>query len=319
MIGRLGQIAAAREGKPIVTSYHTDFGRYTDAYGVPWLHPTVTAYLARFHRRAQRTYTPSAPARQDLLNMGVRDVEVWGRGVDVDLFHPSKRSTPLRAALGLDDKFVFIHVGRLAAEKNVSVVLDAFRQARELLPRGAVHLLIAGTGPVEQELRRGAPDSVTFLGNLDRQRRLPDLYASADAFAFASVTETLGLVVLEAMASGLPVVAVAAGGVVDHLRDGQNGLSVPLGSLTTMADQLKERMVQLVRDRMVCSRLAVEARRTAEARSWRVELDRLEESYREIHESWRRQATGAPREPLDPATGGWLGGQIVDARTPRQG
>lgn len=287
MIGRLGQIAARRAGAPIVTSYHTDFGRYTDAYGVPWLHPTVTAYLARFHRRAMRTYTPSEPARDDLLNMGVADVEVWGRGVDVDVFHPAKRSGPLRAALGLEGKFVFIHVGRLAAEKNVGVVLDAFRQARELLPRGAVHLLVAGTGPVESELRRRAPESVTFLGNLDRQRRLPDLYASADAFAFASVTETLGLVVLEAMASGLPVIAVAAGGVVDHLRDGVNGLSVRAGRLTTMIDDMKECMVRLVRDASLRETLALEARHTAEARSWRAELDRLEDSYREVRDAWR--------------------------------
>lgn len=298
MIGRLGQIAARRARVPIVTSYHTDFGRYTDSYGVPWLHSTVTDYLARFHRRAQRTYTPSVPARQDLLNMGIADVEVWGRGVDVDLFHPAKRSTPLRSALGLDDKFVFIHVGRMAAEKNVQVVLDAFRQTRELLPRGMVHLLVAGTGPVEAELRRRAPESVTFLGNLDRQRRLPDLYASAEAFVFASVTETLGLVVLEAMASGLPVIAVAAGGVVDNLRDGRNGLAVTEGSLTSMTDDLTARMVRLVRDPALRQALAVEARRTAEARSWRAELDRLEESYREVCAAWHRRTTQRNQESL---------------------
>jgi glycosyltransferase involved in cell wall biosynthesis len=286
MIGRLGQIAAARAGAPIVTSYHTDFGRYTHAYGVPWLHSTVTNYLARFHRRAQRTYTPSEPARQDLLDMGVADVEVWGRGVDVELFHPMKRSTPLRESLGLTEKFVFIHVGRLAAEKNVHVVLDAFRQARELLPRGSVHLLVAGSGPAELDLRRRAPESVTFLGNLDRQHRLPDMYASADAFVFASLTETLGLVVLEAMASGLPVVAVAAGGVVDHLRDEENGLAVPLAGLTMMTNGLKERMVRLVREPTLRRALAIEARRTAEGRSWQCELDRLEQSYREVHAAW---------------------------------
>lgn len=283
MIGRLGQIAAARAGIPMVTSYHTDFGRYTDAYGMPWLHSSVTAYLARFHRRARRTYTPSAPARQDLLNMGVDDVEIWGRGVDIELFGPWKRSLPFRAALGLENKFVFVHVGRLAAEKNVHVVLDAFRHARELLPPDSVHLLVAGSGPVEDALRRRAPESVTFLGNLDRQHRLPDFYASADAFVFASVTETLGLVVLEAMASGLPVIAVAAGGVVDHLRDGRNGLAVSPGCLTGMIDSMAARMVRLARDPELARILAGEARRTAERRSWRVELDRLEESYREVY------------------------------------
>jgi phosphatidylinositol alpha 1,6-mannosyltransferase len=297
IIGRLGQIAAGRAGLPIVTSYHTDFGRYTDAYGMPWLHSTVTAYLSRFHRRAQRTYTPSEPARKDLLSLGLRDVEVWGRGVDVALFHPSRRSAPLRQALGLAGKFVFIHVGRLAAEKNVQVVLDAFRQARELLPRGTIHLLVAGSGPAEHALRRRAPQSVTFLGNLDRQRRLPDLYASADAFVFASVTETLGLVILEAMASGLPVIALAAGGVIDNLRDEVNGLAVSPGSLTGMADSMSARMVRLVRDSALRQRLSIGARRTAETRSWRCELDRLEESYREVREAWRA-TQNAPTAPV---------------------
>jgi glycosyltransferase involved in cell wall biosynthesis len=297
MIGRLGQLAAQRARVPILTSYHTDFGRYTAAYGVPWLHSTVTGYLARFHRRAERTYTPSEPARQDLLNMGVRDVEVWGRGVDAELFNPAKRSTPFRAALGLEEKFVFIHVGRLAAEKNVGVVLDAFRQARELVPRGALHLLIAGTGPVEQELRRRAPESVTFIGNLDRQRRLPELYASADAFVFASVTETLGLVVLEAMASGLPVIAAAAGGVIDNLRDEHNGLAVAPGGLTTMADAMTQQMVRLYRDPALRRALAAEARRTAEARSWRTEMDRLEQSYREVQGAWAQRVSAAARPP----------------------
>jgi glycosyltransferase involved in cell wall biosynthesis len=161
-----------------------------------------------------------------------------------------------------------------------------------------VHLLVAGTGPVEAELRSRAPESVTFLGNLDRQRRLPDLYASADAFVFASVTETLGLVVLEAMASGLPVIAVAAGGVVDNLRDRCNGLAVAEGSLTSMTDDLTARMVELVRNPALRQTLAVNARRTAEARSWRAELDRLEESYREVCTAWRRQPNGQNRESL---------------------
>ena len=94
-----------------------------------------------------------------------------------------------------------------------------------------LHLVIAGTGPREAALRAAAPPGVTFLGVLDRQSRLPDLYANADAFVFTSVTETLGLVVLEAMASGLPVIAVPAGGVADHLRDGRNGMACREGDI----------------------------------------------------------------------------------------
>ena len=278
MIGRLGQTAAHRAGVPMVTSYHTDFSRYADAYGAPWLRSVVSGYLARFHRRARRTFTPSAAAREDLLALGVRDVEVWGRTVDTRTFHPQRRDDTLRRTLGVERKFVFLHVGRLAAEKGVHWILDGFRIARELLPAGAVHLVVAGGGPEEQALRAAAPADVTFLGVLDRTKRLPQLYASADAFVFASLTETLGLVVLEAMASGLPVVATAAGGVADHLRDEENGLAFPAGSPVQMAHA----MVRLVMDQHLRQRLAVGARRTAEALSWESEIDRLSAIYAEL-------------------------------------
>ena len=289
VIGRLGQIAAARMGLPLVTSYHTDFSRYTVAYGAPWLRGTVSRYIARFHRRARRTYTPSEPAKQDLHAIGVADVEVWGRGVDVDVFHPGRRSQPLRSALGVDDKFVFVHVGRLAAEKNVETILLAFALARRLLPEDSVRLFIAGSGPHEPRLRRQAPEGVTFLGHLDRRRRLPELYASADAFLFASLTETLGLVVIEAMSSGLPVIAAPAGGVADHLRHEFNGLAYPPNDVAAMAHA----MVRLVMDAPLRQRLRSAARETAEARSWAHELDRLGESYREVCAGVSRSPTAA--------------------------
>ena len=278
MLGRLGQIAARRAGLPCVSSYHTDFSRYTVAYGVPWIRGVVSRYIARFHRRSVRTYTPSVPARADLAALGVRHVEVWGRGVDSDVFHPARRSEALRSAYGVDAKFVFLHVGRLAAEKGVHRILEGFRRASALLPPGTLHLIVAGTGPDEQALQLAAPPGVTFLGVLDREKKLPQLYASADAFLFASVTETLGLVVLEAMSAGLPVIATPAAGVADHLRHGVNGLAFPENDVGTMANHI----VSLVLDRRLRDRLAAGARQTAAALSWRSELDRLDESYREV-------------------------------------
>ena len=188
-------------------------------------------------------------------------MEVWGRGVDTELFHPGRRSPELRAAFGMGSRYTFLYVGRLAPEKRVDQVVDAFRLASEMLPRGVIHLVLAGTGPREAELRKAAPPGVSFLGVLDRLSRLPDLYANCDAFVFASVTETLGLVVLEAMASGLPVVAVPAGGVRDHLRHGENGLSCPDGNVKAMAHA----MVALAGDYSLSRRLARGARHTAEA------------------------------------------------------
>jgi phosphatidylinositol alpha 1,6-mannosyltransferase len=278
MIGRLGQIAAQRAGVPLVTSYHTDFSRYADAYGATKLRTMVSNYIASFHGRAQRTYTPSRMARADLLALGVRDVEVWGRTIDSRTFAPERRDPMFRHLNGWDRKFVLLHVGRLATEKSVQTILEGFRIARGLLPVGSVHLVVAGGGPAESALRRAASTDVTFLGVLDHKYALPQLYASADAFAFASLTETLGLVVLEAMASGLPVIATPAGGVADHLRNGENGLAFPAGNATAMAHAV----VRLVLDPKLRDDLARGARRTAEALDWEGELDRLDASYREV-------------------------------------
>jgi phosphatidylinositol alpha 1,6-mannosyltransferase len=285
-VGRMGQIAAARTGLPCVSSYHTDFARYADAYGKTWLRNAVSAYLRRFHQRSRRIYTPSAVAREDLLRLDLRDVEVWGRGVDGDLFHPSRRSSEWRAERGLEERFVFLYVGRLAPEKRPEQILDAFRIAREMLPPNSVHLVMAGTGPREEELRALASPDVTFMGFLERQTRLPQLYATCDAFVFSSLTETLGLVLLEAMAAGLPVVAAPAGGVRDHLREGVNGLTYAPGHAFAMA----EAMARLASDAGLARRLSKGARATAEELTWEREMERLDRSYREVCEVPIRQA-----------------------------
>ena len=279
-VGRMGQRAASAAGIPLVSTYHTDFGRYAESYGAPWLRSTVTAYLRRFHRRSVRVYTPSNVTRRELLHLGLDNVEVWGRGVDTSVFHPGRRSQTLRAELGMGSRFTFLYVGRLAAEKRVDFVLEAFRRASAMVPRGVMHLILAGTGPCEPELRAAAPPEVTFLGFLDRRTQLPDLYANCDAFVFSSLTETLGLVVLEAMASGLPVIAAPAGGVQDHLREGVNGLTYEADDAAAMA----RAMVLLAGEYELTRRLSAAARRTAESLSWERELDRLDASYREICE-----------------------------------
>ncbi|HEX5004046.1 MAG TPA: glycosyltransferase family 1 protein [Gemmatimonadales bacterium] len=278
VIGRLGQREAIRRGIPVVSSYHTDFSRYTESYGVPRLRPAVRNYIGRFHRRSVRVYTPGLLAGEELHALGVSEVEVWGRGVDTDVFDPRHRSEMLRQAYGGEDSFLLVHVGRLAAEKGVERLLGGFALARQAMPDRDIRLVVAGVGPREAALRAAAPDGVSFLGNLDRRAMLPTLYASADAFLFSSHTETLGLVILEAMASGLPVIAAPAGGVADHLRDRVNGLAYPPGDVRAMAAAI----AALARSPALTRELGAGARRTADAMSWRRELDRLDASYREV-------------------------------------
>ena len=212
--------------------------------------------------------------------------------MDTEIFHPGRRSDGLRAALGMGSRYTFLHVGRLASEKRTEQVIDAYRVASEMVPRGVIHMVVAGTGPREAELRAAAPAGVTFLGLLDRRSRLPDLYANCDAFVFASVTETLGLVVLEAMASGLPVVAVPAGGVRDHLQDGRNGLACREGDVHAMALA----MVRLATEWGLSRRLARGARATVAGLSWDKEIERLDRSYREVVRDRTASVTSTHRQ-----------------------
>ena len=276
IVGRLGARVARRLGVPLVTSFHTDFAQYTESYGVPWLRGAVTASLVEFHRRAARILTPSSVTAAWLQGHGLTRTEVWGRAVDTAVFHPRRRSRAWRERLGCRDEVVFLHVGRLAAEKNVGILLDAFALARRDLGERA-RLIIAGDGPAAAALRAAAPASVQFLGFIDRQRDLPALYASADAFLCTSTTETLGLVILEAMASGLPVVAVAAGGIADHLRHHANGLAV-----TVKPESIAAAILELVYKPTLRARLGAGAREWAVAVGWERELDRLVENYREV-------------------------------------
>ncbi len=275
--GRLGQWVARKLRVPMVTSYHTDFGRYMQSYGLPRLQGVMTRYLTRFHRRADRTFTPSHATRTELLERGIDRAVVWGCGVDAARFHPGERSTEVRWSLAPEDSFIFLHVGRMAPEKSVDRIVAAFARCRARLG-SRVTLVLAGDGPSRVEMARSAPTGVLFLGYLDRIKELPALYASADAFVFASETETLGLVVLEAMASGLPVVAAPAGGVADHLRHGVNGLAYRPGDVGQMADF----MIELATGSNLRASLAAGARRTAAELSWERELDRLDSGYREV-------------------------------------
>lgn len=278
VIGWLGRRAARAAGIPIVTSYHTDFGRYLAAYGAPMLSGAVVGYLNRFHRAAHQTLTPSGVVQRELVERGLRHARVWGCGVDARTFHPDRGTAACRQSLGGLGRFVFLHVGRLAPEKSVDRLLAGFARCRQVLGDD-VRLVIAGEGPSRRDLERTAPPGVQFVGFLDRATALPELYGSADAFIYASETETLGLVMLEAMASGLPVVAVPAGGVADHLRHGVNGLAWAGGDAV---DHLARHMIDLATRPELRAGLAAGALKTAAALTWDAELDRLDAMYREL-------------------------------------
>jgi len=276
IVGWLGARAARRHGIPMVTSFHTNFDQYVASYGAPWLSRGVERFIVRFHAEAKAIFTPSSVTQSWLAQHGLQQSEVFGRAVDIHVFSPTKRSASVRARLNAGDAVTFLHVGRLAPEKNIERLLDGFGVARARLG-GAVQLVIAGDGPAGPKLRARAGDGVRFMGFIDRDTELPGLYASCDAFLNTSLTETLGLVILEAMAAGLPVAAVSAGGIADHLRHEENGLAIP-----NTVEGVADAVVRLAQDAALRTRLGARARQWAEHLSWDRELDRLVERYAEV-------------------------------------
>lgn len=221
-LGVMGRRYAMSHDLPLVTSFHTDFPRYARDYGLGFLTPLVWRWLLHFHRPARLIQTPGIAVRDDLVRRGLRNTVVWGRGVDTQQFHPDRRQAGWRRWMaGGDDAVIVLHVGRLAREKNLGVLVDAWRRAQRCLgPRAA--FVVAGEGPRSQYVATRAPFA-RQLGFLDRDT-LALLYASSDLCVLPSRTETCGLVALEAMASGLPVLAASAGGLAETVRHEENGL-----------------------------------------------------------------------------------------------
>lgn len=223
--GPLGWSAlqAARHLKlPVSSDFRTNFHAYGQHYRIGWLAKPILAYLRKFHNRAQCTMVPTEALRAQLAATGFERVTVVSRGVDTRLFDPQRRNAALRRAWGAgEDDLVLAYVGRLAAEKNLGAVLAAHDALRESMG-DAVKLLFVGDGPQRAELAARCPQAV-FAG----QRSGEDLathYASADLFLFPSLTETFGNVTIEAMASGLPVVAFDCAAAAQCIQSGRNGL-----------------------------------------------------------------------------------------------
>ncbi|MBL8800001.1 MAG: glycosyltransferase family 1 protein [Planctomycetia bacterium] len=270
--------ASNRRGIPVVTSFHTNFDQYLGYYGLGWFQGISRAYLRRFHNRAAVTLTPSAAARQRLLALGIERVAVWTRGVDAEAFHPERRDPGLRASLGLgtDDRLL-LYVGRLAPEKNLRELLTAYGQVRRLQAANGRKLLLAlvGGGPLLRYLQ-GLRSPGLVLPGVQRGAALTRWYASADLFVFPSRSETFGNVVLEAMASGLPIVAFDSPGVSEQVVHGQHGL------LASEREGLAAPLHRMCAEESLRRKLALAARREAEQRDWEPIFDDLERCYLHI-------------------------------------
>ncbi len=226
--GPLGWVSArvARSQRiNVVSGFHTNFHQYFSHYHLSLLTPWVYRYLRYFHNRTAATLAPTDVLQQELSDFGFHHVHVMSRGVNAQLFNPQKRSQQRRKQWGLKhDELAVIYVGRLAAEKNIDLAVQAFNQMRSEDPR--VKFILVGDGPLMARLKEDHPDFI--YAGMQTGEALAEHYASADIFLFPSKTDTFGNVVLEAMASGLAVVSFDYAAAHQHIEHNQNGLLVSL-------------------------------------------------------------------------------------------
>jgi glycosyltransferase involved in cell wall biosynthesis len=283
----LSAIKAARAlGIPVTSSFHTNFHAYTRHYKISIFQDVALAWLRYVHNLTLRTFVPTADLCGELSLLGFANLAVMSRGVDTGQFRPERRSYSLRNDwnAGPDDPVV-IHVGRMAAEKNYPLLFRAYSAMARANPR--CRFVLAGEGPLKRALIRAHPECV-FAGFFSRDE-IGRYYASADIYVHASLTETFGNVLTEAMASGLAAVGFDYAAARIFLRNGVNGLTAPPGD----SEALIAAAVRLVTDSALRNRLRVAGRAAVEEQSWEKVIARFE---RDLEET-----AGVVREPVPSA------------------
>lgn len=273
--GTLG-LAALRAARslelPVVSSYHTNFSDFLKSYRASALEPICWRYLRWFHNRTLATFCPTPSTQQVLEKHGFENVGLWGRGVDSHRFHPGKRDHGLRERYGVGpDQKLLLYVGRVASEKNLDLLMDAWRAVPS---RDNGRLLIVGDGPLRPKLEAVGDTYTSFTGYLYGEE-LARVYASADLFVFPSLTDTFGNVLLEAMASGLPAIGFDAQGTRDNVRDGITGRVLRDISRQALSNGIRD----LIADDETRRKMARAARTYAEQQNWDDILNGLRDFY----------------------------------------
>ena len=271
----LGGIYHAKNLKiPLVASYHTHLPKYVQHYGLGMFEGMVWEFLRSTHNQAQLNLCTSTAMVKALSERGIQHTALWQRGVDTELFRPELACRETREFLsqGHPDTPLLLYVGRLSAEKeieNIKPVLEAIDGAR---------LALVGDGPHRQALEQYFAGTSTFFAGYQTGEPLASAFASADAFLFPSRTETLGLVLLEAMAAGCPAIAAGTGGIPDIVTDGVNGyLFDPADEMGAIAATQR-----LLANRDERETLRQNARKEAEKWDWAGATDQLRRYYQSV-------------------------------------
>jgi len=267
-LGWSAKRAAERLGIPVFSGFHTNFHSYSTHYHAGWLRFLIFRYLRRFHNRTVGTIAASSELRDQLCAMGLKNVSVLGRGVDSRLFTPERRSSALRRMWrAAPNDLVALYVGRIAAEKNLGLAIAAYRAMQRV--NGAVKFVLVGDGPLRAALQKKHPDLI-FCG-VHKGEELARRYASADVFLFPSETETFGNVTLEAMSSGLAVIAYDYAAARLHIAHNESGVLVPYGQSGTFIDAAAD----LAREPRDLVKMRRQARQYASSLDWQRIVNRF--------------------------------------------
>lgn len=277
-IGLAGLKYGRDRGVPIVSSFHTNFDVYLKYYNMEYLEGIVWGIFKWFHGFSEINFCPSLDTWKVLESKGIQNLRIWSRGIDTSTFSPNYKNINIRYRQNAEDKIIFLYVGRLAAEKDLDILLESITMVNSS-HADKVQFVFVGDGPYAKQMKERSFDNVVFTGYL-KGLELSAMYASSDVFVFPSSTETFGNVVLEAMASGLPVIAVNSGGVKDNVIDNYNGLMCPPRAATSLA----EAIIKLAEDKLFIKALAANAREHAATKSWTNIFDQLVRDYSSVLE-----------------------------------
>ncbi|MBV1710282.1 MAG: glycosyltransferase family 1 protein [Erysipelothrix sp.] len=273
-MGIAGIIVGKLLGIPVVSSYTTHIANYTQYVKLSFLKPWVLSYFRYFHSKSKRVLVPSNDAIQYLNRNGIRHTQLFTRGIDTKKFHPKHRDYQLRKQWNAEGKIVFLYVGRISAEKNLSPLVTAYGAIKQFYP-DRVQLIMVGDGPLMEYCKKNLPQDTIFTGFITGDQ-LAKTYASADVFVFPSSSETLGNVVLEAMASGLCVIGSNEGGVGELIKSYDNGISYD----SKYSHLLTDLMLKVMDQPELREYMRIGGRNFAKDRSWLAIFDSLMFEYR---------------------------------------
>lgn len=264
---------------PIVSSYTSNFNNYLSYYKIDIVSPILENYLNWFHNNCRLTFCPSEKTRQYLYEKDIRRVDIMRRGVDPTRFNPAFRSENFRKKAGAGEgALLFTYVGRISPEKDLDILAESIERVKETHGDRAAFAVV-GDGPYLHELKQRLGKKAYFTGFL-KGRELAAAYASSDVFVFPSTTETFGNSVLEGMCSGLPAIVPNAGGVIEIVTHGRDGLIVPPRDVRAFTRAMEEFLCSP----QLCMAMRNQALVTAASRSWDEVFQNLFLRYQELLE-----------------------------------